>query len=118
LDRVAEGRGIDRDAVRSLAKGKVYSGIEAKKIGLIDEIGGLADAEEAVSVALAVSPRDIEYKVYPRSKTAVEQILALMSGEWTFFPQAIKQAVSDVFMRAELYSQSNTQLLFEPQLNH
>ncbi|HCK31983.1 MAG: signal peptide peptidase SppA [Micavibrio sp.] len=118
LDRVAEGRGIDRDAVRSLAKGKVYSGVEAKKIGLIDEIGGLADAEEAVSVALAVSPRDIEYKVYPRSKTAVEQVLALMSGEWTFFPHAIRQAISDVFMRAELYSQSNAQLILEPQLNH
>lgn len=41
---VAEGRGMDEEAVRSLADGRVYSGRQALDLGLVDELGGFWDA--------------------------------------------------------------------------
>jgi protease-4 len=44
LTRVAEGRGMSVEAVDSLARGRVYSGDAAQRIGLVDRLGGLASA--------------------------------------------------------------------------
>lgn len=40
LDRVAEGRGLPRDQVESVAGGRVWSGRRALDRGLVDAIGG------------------------------------------------------------------------------
>lgn len=44
LEKVAEGRGLDLDTVRALAGGRVWSGVDALELGLVDELGGLHDA--------------------------------------------------------------------------
>jgi protease-4 len=44
LVRVAEGRGMEREAVHAIAQGRVWSGVRAVELGLADELGGLADA--------------------------------------------------------------------------
>lgn len=44
VNAVAEGRGMKRDAVLALADGRIYTGEEASKNGLVDEIGGLQEA--------------------------------------------------------------------------
>lgn len=44
LARVSQGRKMDIEEVRKLAEGKIYSGISAKEIGLVDEVGTLNDA--------------------------------------------------------------------------
>ena len=41
LDVVSIGRKISKDSVNSIAQGRVWTGIEAKEVGLVDEIGGL-----------------------------------------------------------------------------
>jgi protease-4 len=41
---VAEGRQMPEDQVRKLADGRVYTGVDAQKLGLVDEIGYLEDA--------------------------------------------------------------------------
>jgi len=41
---VAEGRNLSVDYVRSIADGRVYTGSDAKDMGLVDELGGLYDA--------------------------------------------------------------------------
>ena len=43
LKRVADGRGMTRDEVDSVAQGRIWSGVEAKNIGLVDELGGLRE---------------------------------------------------------------------------
>jgi len=48
LEKVSSGRKLQISEVEKLAQGKVYSGIKAKEIKLIDEIGGL---EKAVEIA-------------------------------------------------------------------
>jgi len=44
LDRVAEGRSMNKDAAHEMAQGRVWSGIDALELGLVDELGGTLDA--------------------------------------------------------------------------
>ncbi len=49
VDAVATGRNMSTEKVRSLADGRVFTGVHAKELGLIDEIGDLYDAIDAAS---------------------------------------------------------------------
>lgn len=52
LHRVSEGRSMDRGKVHEHAQGRVWSGLDALEIGLVDELGGLMDAiDKAVELA-------------------------------------------------------------------
>ncbi|MDB4082925.1 signal peptide peptidase SppA [Vicingaceae bacterium] len=53
--KVADGRGITQANVDSIGQGRVWTGINAKEIGLVDEIGGLNDA-----IAFAVETSELE----------------------------------------------------------
>lgn len=44
LGVVARGRKMERDSVHAIAQGRVWSGVRARKIGLVDSFGGLRDA--------------------------------------------------------------------------
>jgi len=44
VDAVARGRGMEVGRVRALADGRLYSGAQARDAGLVDELGGLAEA--------------------------------------------------------------------------
>jgi protease-4 len=44
IDKVSTGRGLTPDRVREIAQGRVWSGTEAVKLKLVDEIGGLREA--------------------------------------------------------------------------
>jgi protease IV len=63
LNRVSAGRNLTVEQVNELAQGRVWSGSEADKIMLIDEIGGLRSAIEYAgkTVQLGDQPRVIEY---------------------------------------------------------
>jgi protease-4 len=73
---VAEGRHLSEDAVEAVAKGRVWSGEEAKAKGLVDALGGypvaLQFAREAAGLA-ADAP--VKLVVYPREKSTAELIL-------------------------------------------
>ncbi len=74
LTRVADGRGMTKEAVHEIAQGRVWTGEKGKEIGLVDVIGGLEDA-----IKIAAEAADIEsYKVveYPYIKESfIEKIL-------------------------------------------
>lgn len=55
ITAVAAGRGMNKDQVRGLADGRIFSGEQAKVAGLVDELGGLEDA-----IALAQSKAGLE----------------------------------------------------------
>lgn len=44
LQRVAQGRGISMAEADSLAQGRVWSGVDAQRLGLVDELGNLEAA--------------------------------------------------------------------------
>src|SRR5574343_512124 len=43
LSRVAEGRGMTKERVNEIARGRVWKGRDAKEIGLVDKLGGIQD---------------------------------------------------------------------------
>jgi protease-4 len=61
LLRVAEGRKKTRDEVHALARGRVYSGTDAKAVGLVDELG---DVRRAIELAREVSGAGAEAPVW------------------------------------------------------
>jgi protease IV len=63
LDRVSQGRHLAVEQVNEVAQGRVWSGIEAVRIKLVDEIGGLSSAiGYAANLAhLGEQPRIVEY---------------------------------------------------------
>lgn len=61
ITRVAEGRDLPPAKVRELAKGRVWTGEQAKQLGLVDELGGYYEAVEKAK-ALAKVKGDIRIK--------------------------------------------------------
>jgi len=55
ITAVAAGRGMNKDQIRALADGRIFSGEQAKTAGLVDQLGGFEDA-----IALAGSKGGIE----------------------------------------------------------
>ena len=50
--RVAQGRGMAQDSVKAIAEGRVWTGEQALKLGLVDKLGNLEDAvKEAAKIA-------------------------------------------------------------------
>jgi protease-4 len=65
--QAAECRGMTTEALEPLARGRVYSGQEAVRLGLADSIGGLLDAiETARSLAKIPGRRKIVIREYPK----------------------------------------------------
>ena len=73
LARAAEGRGMTRDAVHAVAQGRVWTGRQARDIGLIDELGGM-DAAVAAAKRLAGidADREVTLVPYPRPRSFFE----------------------------------------------
>jgi protease-4 len=62
VQAVANGRGLPVDQVLKLADGRVYTGDQAKQLGLVDELGGLYEAVAlAGKMAGIASPQEVEY---------------------------------------------------------
>ncbi len=56
---VAQGRGMTWDAVNAIAGGKVWAGVDARDIGLVDELGALGDVVVAAAARVEVEDWDV-----------------------------------------------------------
>lgn len=79
LTRVATGRNLSKTFVDSVARGRVWSGADAEKIGLIDEFGGLE--KSIAAAALAGNLKSYGLVAYPKAKDLATQIIESFSGE-------------------------------------
>jgi len=81
ITHVAEGRGMTKEKVDSIGQGRVWSGVDALEIGLIDEFGGL---EKSIEIAAKLAKIE-EYKIQslPAQKDPFTQIMEELSGEST-----------------------------------
>ena len=71
--RCAEGRGMTQDEIKKIGEGRVWSGVRAKEIGLVDELGSIRDA-----LAKAAELAELEsYEVaeYPEAEDLWEKML-------------------------------------------
>jgi protease IV len=76
--RVASGRHLSQEAVDSIGQGRVWSAIDAKRIGLVDEFGGLDDAIAIAAKKAGLS--DYKIKTLPEQKNAMESLLEDLGG--------------------------------------
>jgi len=58
---VAEGRSLSEEKVRELATGQLYTGVQAKELGLVDELGGLNAAIDLAASLANVKEPEVEY---------------------------------------------------------
>ncbi|MEM0932523.1 MAG: S49 family peptidase, partial [Bacteroidota bacterium] len=78
LERVASGRNMTPEEVDAIAQGRVWSGLEAQKIGLVDELGGLDDAVEGAAQLAGIEYYGI--RKYPKYKSGFEKFMEDISG--------------------------------------
>jgi protease-4 len=75
LERVAAGRGMPREAVHSIARGRVWTGEQAHNVGLVDSLGGLRAAVRRAKERAGIDPdADVALVPYPEPKPLVEQL--------------------------------------------
>jgi protease-4 len=84
LRKVSEGRKLQPEVVAEIAQGRVWSGAEAKKLGLVDELGGL-DAAIKFAAEKAGLGRSYRIVEFPQKKELAEALTELMER---FSPEA------------------------------
>jgi protease-4 len=74
--KVAAGRKLPKEKVLEIAKGRIWTGEDGKKLGLVDELGGFPEALDLARQAagLAVDAK-VRLKLFPRPKSTLELLL-------------------------------------------
>ncbi|MBD1866934.1 signal peptide peptidase SppA [Oculatella sp. FACHB-28] len=89
LDKIEESRPIPRQQLAEIAQGRVWSGVAAERLGLVDELGGL-DAAIQAAVEEADLGDDWRLEEYPKYPSFGEQ----------FFGQLFSSRINDQITRA------------------
>ncbi|HEX3366895.1 signal peptide peptidase SppA [Phenylobacterium sp.] len=114
VQRVATGRKLSPDRVREIAKGHVWTGVQAKELGLVDQIGGFYDAVDKAKALAGISGEARLKRMSPSNSPieAVQKMLGvsatsartLAAAAWVFGdPRA--QGIIDEVSQARLRSQ-------------
>ena len=92
--RCADGRGLSQDSIKVIGEGRVWSGLHAKQIGLVDKLGTLDDAiSEAKKLAKVESCTVVSY---PSEPDFMEQVMKSLEGSSDSYADAkLKAALGD-----------------------
>jgi protease IV len=79
LNKVSESRKLPKQKVAEIAQGRVWSGVDAKRIGLVDELGGI---KEAIAYAAQTAKLEKDWQVdeYPVIEGWEEKLLKQFAG--------------------------------------
>lgn len=101
--RVAFGRNLTVEYVDSIARGRVWTGIDAKKLGLVDELGGM---DKALDIAAELAEID-SYSIlaYPKEKDFATQLMEILGEEQSLTDVLSKK--TDVEKYYEMLEQIN-----------
>ena len=79
--RVADGRGLTPQYVDSIARGRVWTGLQACRLGLVDTLGGLTLALHIAAEEAEVDYDECSVVAYPAEKSFWEQLLEIKKGK-------------------------------------
>jgi protease-4 len=90
VQRVAEGRNMEPEAVEKIAQGRVWAGIKAKDLGLVDKIGSLQDAVDAIAETADLTDYEITYITRPLTtrELLINRLNRLIGGIFTVLSPA------------------------------
>lgn len=93
--RCADGRKMKQDAIKAIAEGRVWTGVHAKSIGLVDQLGSL---EDAIAVAKKKANVD-ECSVisYPAKTDFFTSLMEEMNGSGTYADAQMKEALGEYY---------------------
>lgn len=74
LTRCADGRNIPKDTLEKYAEGRVWTGNQALKIGLVDKLGNILTAIETAAELAELGEDYLVYE-YPKKRTFIEEFL-------------------------------------------
>lgn len=77
--RCADGRHMSQDSIKAVAEGRVWDGRSALRIGLVDELGSLADA--AADLAREMGYKDYQLVTYPSASDSFWELLSQLEAE-------------------------------------
>ena len=93
--KVADGRKLPKEKVLEIAKGRIWSGQDAKNLGLVDELGGYDTALKLAKKAAGIPESDeVKVVVYPRPKTLFEALVQRRGAD-----NSNKEAVAQTLAR-------------------
>ncbi|HVW25476.1 MAG TPA: signal peptide peptidase SppA [Polyangiaceae bacterium] len=106
LSRVSEGRGVPVDAIRAVAEGRIWSGVQGLQIHLVDELGGLGRALD-VARQLGKVAADVPVRVEGIQETLLENLFSgdddeSMANEGSLGEAAVQSALLRVAERRHL----------------
>jgi len=79
--KVAEGRRLPKQRVLEIAKGRIWTGEDAKALGLVDELGGFDVALRLAKQAAGIPEKEeVRLKLFPPRKSLLEVIMQRLTG--------------------------------------
>jgi len=79
--KVAEGRRLPKQRVLEIAKGRIWTGEDAKALGLVDELGGFDVALRLAKQAAGIPEKEeVRLKLFPPRKSLLEVIMERLTG--------------------------------------
>jgi protease-4 len=100
LNKVAESRKLPKQKVAQIAQGRVWSGQDAKALGLVDEIGGIDDAIEYAAEQAKLG-ENWELEEYPKLRSLEERILETLTNEASARIQKVPDPLTAEFMKIQ-----------------
>ena len=79
--RVADGRGLTREYVDSIGRGRVWTGLQAKELGLVDTLGGMTLALHIAAEEAGVDYSKCSLKTFPQKKSMWEQLMNRVNAD-------------------------------------
>lgn len=98
VEVIAEGRKMDKDTVRSLADGRIYSGKQAVELNLVDELGTYEDALRVMKEEIGLGDIDV---VKYQGTTSLSNILKMTA-------QKVLVGSNDLLGIKQLLSETNS----------
>ncbi len=80
LERVAASQDLSVEEVDAIARGRVWTGEDAARLGLVDRLGGLEDALALAAERAGLEPGGYRTRVLPRPKSVLEQFEEALSA--------------------------------------
>ena len=103
--RVADGRKMSIEQIEENAQGHVFTGEDALKIKLVDELGGL---DKAVAKAAKLAKLDEYHTVpYPAAPDLMEQLLNKTSGSGNYLDEQLRMALGEYYKPFMLLREAN-----------
>ena len=79
--RVADGRGLTREYVDSIGRGRVWTGLQAKELGLVDTLGGMTLALHIAAEEAGVDYSKCSLKTFPEKKSMWELLMNRVNAD-------------------------------------